>query len=169
MSFEMNRQQTYKGSNFHVGWMRGILAYNNSLSPVHMVPSRKSHLVKRSQHGGQVPTSEPRKPLKYGSHSLQLSLYPLKSNLDYFMQNIIKTCVESWVQLSLNPTLNASLMPHLQKMLPHTHPCHTWDLGLGIPCRVIKVSTSMLSTTNIARIDLSDLGLRIPCGLALVT
>ena len=31
-SSEMNRQQTYKGSGFYVGWMRGMRAYDDSLS-----------------------------------------------------------------------------------------------------------------------------------------
>ena len=31
----------------------------------------------------------------------------------------------------LDPTLNTSPKPHLQKLLPCGHPCHTWDLG---PC-----------------------------------
>ena len=31
-SFEMNRQQTYRGSSFHIGWMRGTLEYDTSLS-----------------------------------------------------------------------------------------------------------------------------------------
>jgi hypothetical protein len=29
----------------------------------------------------------------------------------------------------LGPILNTSPEPHLQKMLPCRHPCHTWDLG----------------------------------------
>ena len=28
----MNRQQTYKGSSYYVGWTRGTLVYDNSLS-----------------------------------------------------------------------------------------------------------------------------------------
>ena len=36
----------------------------------------------------------------------------------------------------LGPTLNTSPEPHLQKVLPCGHPCHTWDLGLGTPCEV---------------------------------
>jgi hypothetical protein len=33
-SFEMNQQQTYRGSSFYVGWMRGTLIYKNSISPM---------------------------------------------------------------------------------------------------------------------------------------
>ena len=29
----MNQPQTYKGLSFYVGWMKGALIYNNSLSP----------------------------------------------------------------------------------------------------------------------------------------
>ena len=32
-SFEMKRQHTYRGSSFHVGWIRHMLVYDNSLSP----------------------------------------------------------------------------------------------------------------------------------------
>ena len=31
-SFDMNWYQTYRGSGFYIGWMRGTLVYNNSLS-----------------------------------------------------------------------------------------------------------------------------------------
>lgn len=31
-SFEMNRQQTYRGSSFYTGWMRDTLVYDNPLS-----------------------------------------------------------------------------------------------------------------------------------------
>ena len=66
-----------------------MLAYNNPLSLVHMVPSPKSHSFNNFQHGGQVPTFEPKKPLKYGLYPLKYGLYSLKLDLDYFMQNII--------------------------------------------------------------------------------
>ena len=32
-SFEINWQQTYRGSSFHVGWMGNTLISNNPLSP----------------------------------------------------------------------------------------------------------------------------------------
>ena len=32
-SFEMSRQQTYRGSSTYVKWMRGTLIYDNALSP----------------------------------------------------------------------------------------------------------------------------------------
>ena len=38
----------------------------------------------------------------------------------------------------LNPILNASPEPHLQKVLPCRHPCHTWDLDLGITYEVVS-------------------------------
>ena len=39
-SFEMNQQQTYKGSSFHVGWMREVHLYTitPSLSVENMTP-----------------------------------------------------------------------------------------------------------------------------------
>ena len=38
----------------------------------------------------------------------------------------------------LNPSLNTSPKPHLQRMLPCSHPCHSWDLGLGNLCEVVS-------------------------------
>ena len=32
-SMEMKHQQTYRGSSFYFGWMRGTLVYDDSLSP----------------------------------------------------------------------------------------------------------------------------------------
>ena len=37
--FELNRQQTYRGSRFNVGWMRGTLVCQRSLSPTINTPS----------------------------------------------------------------------------------------------------------------------------------
>jgi hypothetical protein len=34
----------------------------------------------------------------------------------------------------LDPILDTSSQPHLQKVSPCRHPCHTWALGLGTPC-----------------------------------
>ena len=38
----------------------------------------------------------------------------------------------------LNPTFNTSPKTHLQTMLLHKHPCHTWDTWFGIPCEVVS-------------------------------
>jgi hypothetical protein len=67
----------------------------------------------------------------------------------------------------LDPNLNRSLnlKPHLQKVLPYRHPCHTWNLGLGTLCEVVKPPTSLLSMVKIALIDLKWLG--TPCELDL--
>ena len=32
-SFDMDQPQTYRRSEFHVGWMRGVLVCDNSLLP----------------------------------------------------------------------------------------------------------------------------------------
>jgi hypothetical protein len=58
----------------------------------------------------------------------------------------------------LDPNLNRSLKPHLQKVLPYRHPCHTWNLGLGTLCEVVKPPTSLLSTAKIVLMDLKGLG-----------
>jgi hypothetical protein len=42
---------------------------------------------------------------------------------------------------------------HLQKVLPHRYPCHTWDLGLGTLCAVVRPNFHV-STTEIDWIDL---------------
>jgi hypothetical protein len=61
------------------------------------------------------------------------------------------------ISFVLDPTLNTSLKPHLQKVQPCRHPCHTWDFGLGT-CVKWRVPTTMLSTIEIAQIDLKWLG-----------
>ena len=70
----------------------------------------------KSQHG--APTFEP-------PDTVKIILSIIKSDLDYFMQKHyagLMLRVES--SFLLNPTLNASLKPHLQKVLPCRHPCH---------------------------------------------
>ena len=57
----------------------------------------------------------------------------------------------------LDPTLNTNPKPYPQKVLPCRHPCHTWDLELGTRVK-LEVPTPLLSTTEIARIDLKRLG-----------
>ena len=46
------------------------------------------------------------------------------------------------MKLALNESkyvaLHSSPKPHLQKVLPCKHACHTWDLGLGTPCEVVS-------------------------------
>ena len=41
----------------------------------------------------------------------------------------------------LDPTLNASPEPHLQKVLP----CHAWDKGLGTRCKVVSPKLHVLN------------------------
>jgi hypothetical protein len=45
--------------------------------------------------------------------------------------------VDGWSSFLLDPTLNTSPLPHLQKVLPCRHSCHARDLGLGIPREVM--------------------------------
>ena len=58
---------------------------------------------------------------------------------------------------SLDPTLHHKSLtsPHLQKVLPCRHSCHTWDFGLETPCKEVS---PMLSTARIARMNLKWLG-----------
>ena len=74
--------------------------------------------VSKSQHGGKVPTFEPQATIEMW--------------LIFISRTLIILCriyvgLDLW---KLDPTLNTSSKPHLQKMLPCKHPCHTWDLGL---------------------------------------
>ena len=83
----------------------------------------------KSQHGGKVPTFEPQEPIKVW----------FMSDLDSLMQKrILGLVLQVGSSFLLNPTLNTSPKPHLQEVLPYRHPCHTWDLALGIPCEVVS-------------------------------
>ena len=78
-----------------------------------------------------------------------------------------KGCWELGVGSSflLNPTLNTSPQSHLQKMLSCKNPCHTWDVGLGTPCKVVSPNLHALNgwdCTNWAQVTW-DLGLGILC------
>ena len=72
----------------------------------------------KSQHGGKVPTFEPHEPLKIWLLSIKVS-FGL-----FYARNFLELC---W-KLDL---LVSSPKPHLQKVFPCKHSCHTWHLGLG--------------------------------------
>ena len=42
---DIDRQQIYEGSTFYVGWMRGVLIYDNSLSPLWPKKLIKGHFT----------------------------------------------------------------------------------------------------------------------------
>ena len=119
-------------------------AFTFNLGLVHTRSQVPSH-VNNSQHGDKVSTFEPQKIV-----TIWLTIIKFISWLFY-----TKLHAELGVQSSkkLDPTLNRSPKPHLQKVVPNRHMCHTWDLGLGTPCAVTSPK-SMLSTTQIARTDL---------------
>ena len=54
-----------------------------------------------------------------------------------------KNLPDHWLRVEstsflLDTTHNTSPNPHLQKVSPCRHPCHSWDLGLGTPCKVLS-------------------------------
>jgi hypothetical protein len=55
--------------------------------------------------------------------------------------------------------------PHLQKVLPCMHPCHTWNLGLGTPWKVVSPNFRALNgwdCTDLPQVTWA-LGLGSPC------
>ena len=70
-------------------------------------------------------------------------------DLDYFMQKYSwDLCVRVGSSFLLHLTPNTSPEPHLQKVLPCGHPCHTWDLGLMIPCEAGNPNFHALNGLN---------------------
>ena len=53
----------------------------------------------------------------------------------------------------LEPTLNTSPEPHLQKVLPSRHPCHTLDLGLGTLCEPVLSEDLGAQTHNLSALE----------------
>ena len=96
--------------------------------------------VNKSQHGGRVPAFEPQEPFNsYG-------LCRILSNLDYSMQKKISGAVFRIASsFLLDLTLNTSPKAHLEKVLPCRHPCHTWDLGLGTPYKVVRPNVHVVN------------------------
>ena len=88
--------------------------------------------VSKSQHGCKVPTFEPQEPIK-------IWLINIKFISHLFYAKILsRHLLRVGSRFLLDPILNTSPKPHLQKVLPCRHPCRTWDLGLGIPCEVVS-------------------------------
>ena len=73
------------------------------------------------------------------------------------MQRPRETVLSVWSSFLLDPILNTSPKPHLQKVFSCRHSCHTWDVGLGTHVKC-SIPTSMLSTVEITQIDLKWLG-----------
>ena len=99
-------------------------------------PHPKSTHVSKFPNEGKISTFEPQETIR-----IRLIIIEVGSWL-FYAQNILGTCIESSSSFLLNPTLNTSPKPHLQKVLPCRHPCHTWDLGLGILWKAVKSQLS---------------------------
>jgi hypothetical protein len=94
-----------------------VMYINKPLGLVHkgsQFPS-PTHISK-SQHGGKAPTFEPREITRFRSMFICIRFWL------FHAKQIIGTCVGSWVRLAR----------------ANGHPCHTRDLGLGIPCEVVS-------------------------------
>ena len=68
----------------------------------------------------------------------------------------------------LDPALNISPKPQLQKVLSCRHLCHTWDWGLGTPCEVVSPNFHALNGQDCIHWSQMnrDLGLGPPCAPA---
>ena len=133
-------------NKFEVPWKQ--LCYG----PVHMV-SQVSSLthVSKSQHGGKVPTFEPQENIK-----IWLIIIKVGSWL-FYAEIFTGLALRVGSSSLLDPTFNTSPEPHLQKVLPCRHPCHTWDLGLGTR---VKSQLPCSQRLRLHRLTSSDLGLR---------
>ena len=118
--------------------------------------------ISKSQHGGKVPIFEPQEIIK-----IWLVIIKGRSWL-FYAKNFTRLVLTVGSRFLLDPTLNTSPEPHLQKVLPCGHPCHTWDpmwsgksqlpcsqqlsnLGLGTwdPCEPVlmnKLKSIVIST-----------------------
>jgi hypothetical protein len=91
---------------------------------VSQVPS-PTH-VNKSRHGGKVPNFEPQETIRVWFIFIKVDdiyfIYKEKS------KELVLQVGSSFL---LDPALNRNPKPKLQKMMPCSRPCHTWDLGLG--------------------------------------
>ena len=79
------------------------------LGHVHMGSQGPSYAhASKSQYACKVPTYEAKKIVKYGQTIIKVG-------------TLIISCKK------LDPTVNTSSKPRLQKVIPCKHPCHTWD------------------------------------------
>ena len=142
----------------------------DTLGLVHMgsqLPS-PTH-VSESQYGDKVPTFEPLKIIE-----IRLTFNNVRSWLCHakIFGGIVLRIEFSFL---LDPTLKRSHNPHLHKMLPYGHICHTWDLRLGMPCEVgtwdamwnSKPQLPCFQRLRLHRSNSRNLGLRTPCEPAL--
>ena len=112
----------------------------------HGFSSPMSH-VPSLTHVSRVPTFEPQ------NYSNMVYIYK-NENLNYFMQNILGTCVE-----------NTSPKSHLQKVLPCRHSCHNWKFKTWNPCEVVSPNFHSLNDwvcSDSPQVNW-DLGLVTPC------
>ena len=91
------------------------------LGPVHMRSIFRSPThSSRSQHGGKAPTFEPQQTIK-------IRLIITKFGSWFYLKIFTWLVLRVGYGCFLDPTLNTSPKPHLPKMLPYGHLCHTWD------------------------------------------
>ena len=117
----------------NVQWTRIRLHWMWNLGLVHMrsqVPS-PTHASK-SWHGCRVPTFEPQEIIKMCTIIIKVGSWLFYEKI--FMGLVLRF----GSSILLNPTLNTSPEPHLQKALSCRYPCYTWDLGLWDMFEVIN-------------------------------
>ena len=85
----------------------------------------------KSHRGGEVPTFEPQETM------IKIRFIFMKSNLDKFMQKRSSGLV---LRVGFSVLLDPSPEPHVQKVMPCRHPCHTWD-----PCEVVSLNFHALN------------------------
>ena len=131
---EVRRHRTHNGLIFPI--------YSHRLNyPVQTELFR----LRAGSHGSQVPspTHISKSQLLSLKKPLKSSCLSLKSDLRFYMQKINRgICIEC---KKLDPTLNTSVKPHLQKVLSCRHPRPTWDLRLETPCEVVSPNFSALN------------------------
>ena len=80
--------------------------------------------------------------LNFGLYSFEVGswLFYVSTNLRVF--------VECWAELFARPNSQQKSNPHLQKMLPCKHPCHTWCSWLENPWQVVNLKFHALDGSD---------------------
>ena len=120
----------------------------------HGIPS-PTH-VSKAKHAGKVPTIEPQQTIKARFSSIKI-----RSCL-FYAKKFLGLVLRVGSSFLLNPTLNMRPEPHLQKVLPCRHPCHTWNLGPVWSGKSQLPSSQWLSLQGLTS---SKLGLGTHCEL----
>ena len=141
---------------FYVGWMRGMLVYDKgwfTWSPKSRVPlmSASPDFWASRNHNNMV-----------HFHESYIFIILCKNTHGTLLRVGSSKKLVPWVLRLVFESLNTSLNPHLQNLLPCTHSCHTWDMGHET-WDFVWSGKSQLPCCQWLRLDIltsSDLGLR---------